>query len=204
MKRRAAIKNLGWTMGITVSAPLALRLLQSCESGPNWTPVFFSLEEAAFISTLCDIMLPSSDTPGALDVHVPEFIDKYVAEVMTPDEQHLFGDTMRSFLEHCRSVDESLKKSAIEAVLKETLVKPKEALQKIEEELRAYKKAPDETSSSTILHYAFLKGLRDLCISAYKNAELVGEKVLAYAPIPGQQKGCISVSEATGGRAWSL
>jgi len=27
---------------------------------------------------------------------------------------------------------------------------------------------------------------------------------LAYAPVPGQQKGCVDLMETTGGKAWSL
>jgi hypothetical protein len=33
---------------------------------------------------------------------------------------------------------------------------------------------------------------------------MVGEKVLAYDPIPASQKGCVSLEETTNGKAWSL
>ena len=46
--------------------------------------------------------------------------------------------------------------------------------------------------------------LRNSSVWAYKTSELIGETVLAYAPIPGKQQGCISLDEATGGKAWSL
>ncbi|MGY8967551.1 MAG: gluconate 2-dehydrogenase subunit 3 family protein, partial [Flavobacteriales bacterium] len=51
---------------------------------------------------------------------------------------------------------------------------------------------------------AMINSLRRLAIFSFKNSEVIGETVLAYAPVPGEQKGCISVEEATGGRAWSL
>ena len=41
-------------------------------------------------------------------------------------------------------------------------------------------------------------------IWAYKKSELIGENILAYDPVPGIQKGCISLDEATDGKAWSL
>ena len=52
--------------------------------------------------------------------------------------------------------------------------------------------------------YNFLSTIRQLTITAFKGNELIGEKVLAYSPIPGQQKGCVDLEETTGGSAWSL
>ena len=52
--------------------------------------------------------------------------------------------------------------------------------------------------------YNFLTTIRQLTITAFKGNELIGEKVLAYSPIPGQQKGCVDLQSATGGKAWSL
>jgi len=51
---------------------------------------------------------------------------------------------------------------------------------------------------------AMINSLRRLAVFSFKNSEVIGETVLAYAPVPGEQKGCVSIEEATGGRAWSL
>jgi hypothetical protein len=52
--------------------------------------------------------------------------------------------------------------------------------------------------------YSALTGLRNGAVWAYKTSEQVGETVLAYRPVPGEQKGCIDVNEASNGKAWSL
>ena len=52
--------------------------------------------------------------------------------------------------------------------------------------------------------YNFLNSLRSRGVSAFKMSEYIGEKVLAYSPIPGQQIGCVDLAEATGGKAWSI
>ena len=49
-----------------------------------------------------------------------------------------------------------------------------------------------------------LNNIKWMSINAYIITEHIGENVLAYDPIPGYQKGCITVNEATGGKAWSL
>ena len=53
------------------------------------------------------------------------------------------------------------------------------------------------------LSYNFLNTIRRLTITSFKWSETIGEKVLAYNPIPGRQVGCVYLNEATGGRAWS-
>ena len=50
---------------------------------------------------------------------------------------------------------------------------------------------------------SFAKELRSLTINAFKTNEFICEKVLAYAPVPGEQKGCVNLMETTGGKAWS-
>jgi hypothetical protein len=41
---------------------------------------FFSDQELALVSRISDLLLPRTDTPGALDVNVPRFIDGLMAE----------------------------------------------------------------------------------------------------------------------------
>mgnify|MGYP007000403417 len=50
----------------------------------------------------------------------------------------------------------------------------------------------------------FVFQLRSMTINAFKTNEYIGEKVLAYLPIPGQYNGCVDLNETTGGKAWSI
>ena len=58
--------------------------------------------------------------------------------------------------------------------------------------------------SKDINSYIFLDGLRQLSIWGFRNSEYIGEKVLAYDPVPGQQRGCVDLIETTGGKSWSI
>ena len=49
-----------------------------------------------------------------------------------------------------------------------------------------------------------IQELRTLTVNAFKFSEYVGENVLAYSPIPGEQRGCVDLNETTGGKVWSL
>lgn len=52
----------------------------------GWEPRFLSADQARLLSRLCDLLLPRTDTPGALDAGVPEWIDLALS-VDEPDEQ---------------------------------------------------------------------------------------------------------------------
>ena len=52
--------------------------------------------------------------------------------------------------------------------------------------------------------HAFALQARSMTINPFKTNEYIGENVLAYIPIPGEQKGCVDLMEATGGKAYSL
>ena len=68
---------------------------------------------------------------------------------------------------------------------------------------QAYNDEKDPKNEDAII-FKTLDNLRSSSIWAFKTTEEIGENVLAYVPIPGSQKGCIPLSEATGGKAWSL
>ena len=55
----------------------------------------FSPEERKRVATLVDSIIPRTDTPGASDVHVPEFIDRKLSLDPALKERFLTG--LRSF-----------------------------------------------------------------------------------------------------------
>jgi hypothetical protein len=82
MDRRKALQRTGLLAGATVLMPSMLSLFQSCkkENRLDWQPAFLKEEEAKTISALVDMILPRTETPGALDVKADMFIDKVFAE----------------------------------------------------------------------------------------------------------------------------
>ena len=88
MKRREALKNIGLTAGFVVATPSVFSLLQSCTSeAETWTPLFFTLEEGVILKAIADTILPKTDTPSATEVNVPEFLDRYVKEILSDEDQ---------------------------------------------------------------------------------------------------------------------
>ena len=82
MNRRNALKGLGLSIGYTIATPTIISMLQSCKTEVDlWVPSFFTMDEGIVVKNLIDLILPKTqNTPGALEVNVPEFLDVYISK----------------------------------------------------------------------------------------------------------------------------
>jgi gluconate 2-dehydrogenase gamma chain len=95
MQRRELLRRAAWILGGAVSAPAALAILQGCSAkdapaAADWKPKFFKGDEARVVAAISDIIIPKTDTSGALDAGVPAFIDRVLADVYDADAQARF------------------------------------------------------------------------------------------------------------------
>ncbi|MRI00930.1 gluconate 2-dehydrogenase subunit 3 family protein [Kriegella sp. EG-1] len=215
MDRRKALKNMGVALGYTIATPTLLSIVQSCksENAVTWVPDFLTAEQGAAITKLVDIILPATDTPSASELQVHLFIDKFANEVMDKEKQDFFKMSMDKFLSNALKTagkEKTLDLSAedLEKTLASTLKISKEQQIKNSEAIADYNKALKANESASLdddaAAYAFASELRGTTIWGYKTSEYVGEKVLAYLPIPGEYVGCGDLTELTDGKAWSL
>ncbi|HBY00058.1 MAG TPA: hypothetical protein DEG93_06835, partial [Gammaproteobacteria bacterium] len=49
---------------------------------------FYSDQELALVSRISDLIIPRTDTPGALDVKVPGFLDSLMTEWANPETKN--------------------------------------------------------------------------------------------------------------------
>jgi hypothetical protein len=61
------------------------------EAPASYTLKVFSPDEMKTVSRLVDLIIPRTDTPGASDVHVPEFIDRKLSMDAELKERFLTG-----------------------------------------------------------------------------------------------------------------
>lgn len=130
IRRREVLRRAAWILGGAISAPAALAILQGCSAkdepkAAEWQPKFFKGDEAKVVTAIADIILPHTDTSGALDAGVPAFIDSVMAAVYAPDAQQRFragcaefvATTVsggKSFLEQDRVVQTAVVKQVLE------------------------------------------------------------------------------------------
>jgi len=194
MKRREALKNIGLGTGFVLATPSLFTLLQSCTSDvTTWSPVFLAEEQGIVLKSLVDIILPKTDTPSATEVNVPEFIDKYVNEVLVDEEQTLIKNSFESLV------------TLIKTDYNENLTKVTEDNYKnlLDTHMKLAKEETVSEDSTKMTISQLLNTIKGQTIYAYRISETVGETILAYDPIPGASY-CGDLNELTGGRAWSL
>jgi hypothetical protein len=198
MNRRDALKGMGLSLGYAVATPAILSMLQSCNTEASiWVPKFLTIDEGIVLRHLVDLILPQSETsPGALEVNVPEFIDLYVDKTYEDLEKRKYKKGLTSIM-NALNINEERPLSKLKTEDYDALLA--KYLKTDNKQQNAFKQDKEDT-----IIFKALTGIRSSSIWVYKTSELVGEQVLAYDPIPGFAKGCISVEEATGGKAWSL
>ena len=199
MKRRDALKNIGFGFGAVALAPSAVSLLQSCQSATNsnYQPIFFVDGKFEILSNVMEIIIPETDIPGAKRLKLPEFVDAFVDAVVEPDNKQEILDGFNQFIEGAlaqsgKKLSEDLKESDLEAELSKHLG--------VEASTTLSENPENELPLATV----FAQQLRSLTVAAFRNNEFIGEEVLYYDPVPGRQVGCVDVQTATGGRAYSL
>ncbi|MFI2741452.1 gluconate 2-dehydrogenase subunit 3 family protein [Zhouia sp. PK063] len=215
MDRRHALKNLGMSIGFVMATPSVLSLLQSCKNDPDyaWVPSYLSPEEGVVLMNVVDVILPKTDTPSASEVNVPQFIDKYIDEVVPLDDQKGYKDSFAVLVKRVKTMANEdninkVKPEVYEELVAKTLkISPKEKdemynrinkMQAVDKEDKAGN--IDEDASI----FQLITGIRSLTIMGYKTSEEIGKNVLAYDPVPGKYVPCGTVEELTQGKAWSL
>lgn len=198
------------SIGYTVAAPTIMNVLVSCSNeSSTWPAQFFSEEEKYMVTHLVDIILPSDEkAPGAIDINIPQFIDKMYHDIELDTNKDYFKKGAQLFANtFLKSKGKNIlkaNKDDFNALVTEYFDVSDEASKNI---FNLQRKAPEKISPKDIESYTiykFLLSVRYYTIFGYCTSEKIGEEVLAYDPIPGGYNACISVEEATGGRAWSL
>ncbi len=184
MNRRDAIKRAGLALGAAISASTlsGVAFAQANRKGANWKPVNLNRRQADVAGAIAERILPKTDTPGALDVGVPEFMDIMYGGYMSKEEKSTFGKGLNDMNKRARKAHKK-HFAELSAAQQDGLIK----------ELAADK---DEDTR------AFYRKMRELTLVGYFTSKEVGMNVLNYDPIPGMYKSCIRLSEVDN-TSWS-
>lgn len=198
MKRRDAIKQLGFATGVVIATPAILSILNSCTS-PNkqWKPKYLSTQQGQVLNKLVDVFLPKTELPSATELNVPEFIDRYIGEIFDVKDQNYFTDAFTTTLNQLKDEFNIEIKDIEDKHLKLFLDKYLKTKSETDKERNTDLVFEGMTTS------AFLGTIKTLSINAYLNTTKIGEEVLAYDPIPGAYY-CDDLQKLTQGKSWSL
>ena len=197
MNRREALKQSGLILGYTLSASTLSQLWTACKSAPQleWKPQFFTEAQARTVSAMAECILPRTETPGAKDLGIDQYIDVFVRHIYSEKDQQTFSQGLQEFENACKASYKkdfhSLSPEDQEAFL-------------LEQEKNAghINHAIWGETIGEIKPVPFYRQFKAMVISSYFSSEEVGKNLLTYEPVPGSQKGCMPLAEV--GNVYSL
>lgn len=206
MDRRTAIRNISLGLGGVASTPVLLSLLaSSTANAATWKAESFSVELQHIVTRLVDVILPGSSIPGALDVNVPQFIDKLYGHLFSEIDQRYFSDGAMVF---AGKFEQVFKRPAMDGGREEfqQLLKGYFDLTEREQDrifAQQDKNLADIEADDKDIYviYKFLLSVRENTLFGYFTSERVGKEVLNYDPIPETYDGCVPLADI--GNAWT-
>ncbi len=145
-------------------------------------PGFLSVKQLATVAAIAERILPRTDTPGALDVGVPAFIDLMLGKYLSADEQRMFTEGLAD-IDATSASKHQLPFAGLAAAQQDALLM----------ELAVASQKKEKT---------FCHQIRELTVVGYFTSENVGRNVLHYDPVPGRFDACVPLSEV-GNRLWT-
>jgi gluconate 2-dehydrogenase gamma chain len=232
--RREALRRTAILLGGAISAPTLAGVLAGCsrpDKSAGRALKALSAEQSDTVAAIAEQIIPRTDTPGARDVGVPEFIDVMLAEYYPRAERD-------RFLAGLAQVDERAQKSFGKRFADATPAQQLELVRALDKETVATKgpaqppappkdirertdapgsesPLPPELQSDTIRwsrpvgpakkpqpEIPFFRTMKELTLIGYYTSEPGATKELRHEPVPGRYEGCIPFARV--GRTWAV
>jgi len=185
LHRREALKGLalavgaaatGWAGRAAAAAPVL-----------TWTPTALTGDQARLVDVVAELIIPATDTPGARQAGVPQFIDRALANYCNKTQKDLLigglsrmdGDARASYGDVFVALDPQQQVAL----------------------LTAYDQEAGVARSQSPAQPHFFAALEDWVTIGYFTSEPGATVALKYDPVPGAYHGCVPLAEV--GRAWA-
>ncbi|MFL6601851.1 MAG: gluconate 2-dehydrogenase subunit 3 family protein [Steroidobacteraceae bacterium] len=197
MNRREALKRVAWLMGGTVcsSAILAIQKGYSAATSAASKPSILSAPQMGIVSAVAEIMIPRTDTPGAIDVGVPGFIDVMLKDVYTEKDRDRYLTGLAEFDAAAQS-EHGKKFVALASAPQVALVRKFHDAAVVEERRARRGRAR--------LQRPFILMTKELTLLGFFTSQAGATQVLQYAAVPGSYQACVAVKQAGNGKTWAV
>ncbi|MEY4904398.1 MAG: hypothetical protein RLZZ292_2213 [Bacteroidota bacterium] len=174
--RREVIQRLAIMLGGTIALPDILHAWET--PTPHNQGVLFSPAQESLIAEIAEMIIPTTDTPGAKTAGVPAFIQTMIADCTNVVDREQFFAQLAAF-------DAETKKSkgkdfvSCDNATRTELLKEQEKLG----------------------NKSFFPRIKSLTVTGFFTSEIGATKVLRYEPVPGRYDG--SAPYKKGDKAWA-
>jgi hypothetical protein len=186
LNRRDAIRGLALTIGVG-SSGLAWSAAAASLQPLTWTPTALTPDQARLVDVVAELIIPVTDTPGARQAGVPQFIDRALADYCDKTQAQL----LRTGLDRMDADARATHGGVFVALTPEQQV----------ELLTGYDQEASTVRNQTPGQSHFFPALEDLVTIGYFTSEPGATVALKYDPVPGEYHGCVPLAEI--GRAWA-
>jgi len=195
MNRREIIAQIALLLGGSLASRFAQAALRGDDLHVAPLQSTLSVEQRLMVEQLAELIIPRTDTPGAIDAGVPAFIDQIVSQWYTSVERDIFLDGLTRLDAYCLGQYGALFNVCNTQQRTRALTVADESTRsyQLESTLKA-RELPDE-------HSPFFYKLKLLTVLGYYTSELGATQELNYNPIPGRYDGDIDFDKV--GRQWS-
>ncbi|TCV92698.1 gluconate 2-dehydrogenase subunit 3-like protein [Luteibacter rhizovicinus] len=190
MNRREWLKCMSALAVGAVAAPSLLAVFEAhaASQKPDAAPRFFNPAQSSLIAAVIDIVIPRTDTPGALDAGVPAFIDQMFKDVYTKADQQRYLTALAAFDQAggkpFLQLDEAQRKKLVTKLHSEAIATSRHA---------TMPPAAD-----------FVLMTKKLTMLGFFMSQPGCTEVLQYVAVPGGFKADIPLSQAGNGKAWAV
>jgi gluconate 2-dehydrogenase gamma chain len=198
MNRREAIQRTAMMLGYAVTGPAMVGVLNGCQAAPElpFKPAFLTADQAQLVVALCEIIMPKTETPGAVEAGVPQFIDDMLLSVYTQADKDRVAKGFTAFDEEA--------KSAYGDVFAGAKKEDQIALVKKHHDALAGKSGDSSAGwwrASGGGEKPFMIEMKELILLGFFTSQPGATEVLQYNQAPGPYKGCVPLTEV--GKTWA-
>ena len=188
MNRREALKRIAMLSGGALSLSTVTAVMSGCSSGPEgYTPQTLTTHQDELVTTISELIIPETDTPGAKAARVNQFVDKMLTDWNYEEERE-------HFLSGLDQVDESSQQLHGSGFLDLSREQQISVLEQKEQE------AKDNPLPNTNLK-PFFDQMKEYTLVGYYTSEIGATEELVWNHVAGRYDGCFPYNDV--GRAWS-
>ena len=190
MNRRDALSRVGLLLGGTIiGAEMFLSGCTNTDQKIGMAGANFSNDDVAFLDEVAETILPATNTPGAKEAKVGDFMTRIVRDCYTEKDQNIFLDGMQK-------LNEASKKKNGKSFLDSSAEQRHGLLVDLDKEQKSY---TDQKKKDDPAHY--FRMMKELTLWGYFTSEPGATKALRYVAVPGRYEGCIDYKK--GDKAWA-
>lgn len=196
MQRREMLKLVGLALGASFSGSLSTRVLAGALPTAQPSRALFNGEAKKMLALLTEMIIPKTDTPGAIEAGVPAVVEMMVADWYTDTERKLFFDGLTALDSFC---SEKFNHGFVQCDGAQQI----QALKAAEADAARYKPVLSALPFDRTVdeNTPFFTKLKELTVLGYYTSEVGAKQELAYNPMPMRYEGDYDFSKT--GHQWS-